>query len=353
MYDFGPLVVAAQQGDEYAFTQLVQRVSPFAFGLARRRMNDQRSVEDVVQEALLETHVCLPRLREPAAFLMWFRRIVIKRIDRELRASPDLIRSTEGMEWRQGGEEDMPARILHVQAAVELLPVSLRSVTELYYLGEGSYHSIASTLDLPVSTVKKRLFDARHRLRTILEQGDLVPQRADFFTRLTFFLALHRRHLGQLQLLVERFPELVEAREEWDDRTSALYALYRSPKFTPLHRAAALGDPQIMRCLLRHRADPNARASLQMTPLHVAVAHDAGPLICQLLQVGADPEARTSQGMTPLHWAVIRGNHHSITLLRAAGASDRLPDVHGRTPWDWSLLKNTSSYLVLREDTRP
>ena len=177
-----------------------------------------------------------------------------------------------------------------------------------------------------------------------------MPQRADFFTRLAFFLALHRRQRAQLQDLLAQFPGLVEAREEWDEHISTLYALYRASKYTPLHRAVTLQDSCIIGCLLERGADPNARAGLEITPLHVAVAHDAGPLIQQLLQAGANPNATTSQGMTPLHWAVIRGNPHSIGLLCAAGASDQIRDVHGRTAWEWSQLKQMSSYLIPRKD---
>ena len=167
MDDLVPLVVAAQHGDGEAFTHLIQRVSPFAFGLARRRLNDRQTVEDVVQEALLETYACLPRLREPAAFLAWFRRIVIKCVDRELRGAKISVQSVEDLEWQPQAEEHAACRVndLRVQAALESLPVSLRAVAELHYLGGGSYDTIARTLHLPLSTVKKRLFDARARLR--------------------------------------------------------------------------------------------------------------------------------------------------------------------------------------------
>ena len=140
MDDLVPLVVAAQRGDGEAFTHLIQHVSPFAFGLARRRLNDRQTVEDVVQEALLETYVCLPRLREPAAFLAWFRRIVIKRVDRELRSTKISVQHVEDLEEQPQAEEDDTCRVnsLRVQAALESLPVSLREATELHYLGGSS-----------------------------------------------------------------------------------------------------------------------------------------------------------------------------------------------------------------------
>ena len=106
MENIVPLVVAAQHGDVEAFTRLIQGVSPFAFGLAWQRLQDRQTSQDVVQEALLETYVCLPRLHEPAAFLAWFRRIVIKRIDREQRRHHVITHPVESLEALAHKEED-------------------------------------------------------------------------------------------------------------------------------------------------------------------------------------------------------------------------------------------------------
>src|SRR6478752_2176480 len=79
------LVTAAQVGDLDAFGQLVERFQRMAYAVAYTMLSDAHLAEDVAQEAFIEAYICLPKLREPAAFPGWFRRIVHKRGDRLVR----------------------------------------------------------------------------------------------------------------------------------------------------------------------------------------------------------------------------------------------------------------------------
>jgi bifunctional DNase/RNase len=55
-----------------------------------------------------------------------------------------------------------------LQAAIESLPPSLGRVVALHYLDGLSYDEVAAALEVPVSTVKGRLFKSRRRLRHTL-----------------------------------------------------------------------------------------------------------------------------------------------------------------------------------------
>src|ERR671930_94620 len=79
------LVSAAQAGDLDAFGQVVERFQRMAYAVAYAMLGDAHLAEDVAQEAFIEAYICLPKLREPAAFPGWFRRIVFKRGDRLIR----------------------------------------------------------------------------------------------------------------------------------------------------------------------------------------------------------------------------------------------------------------------------
>jgi DNA-directed RNA polymerase specialized sigma24 family protein len=76
------LVRAAQQGDEFAFTELVRAFQDIAVAYATSILGDYHLAEDTAQEAFVEAHRELPNLREPAAFAAWFRLIVFKHCDR-------------------------------------------------------------------------------------------------------------------------------------------------------------------------------------------------------------------------------------------------------------------------------
>ena len=55
-----------------------------------------------------------------------------------------------------------------VRDALARLPQAGRETAERFYLREHTLREIADELDLPLGTVKRRLHDARHRLRDLL-----------------------------------------------------------------------------------------------------------------------------------------------------------------------------------------
>ena len=66
-----------------------------AYAVAYTMLGDAHLAEDVAQEAFIEAYICLPKLREPAAFPGWFRRIVHKRGDRLVRGKAPALVSLE------------------------------------------------------------------------------------------------------------------------------------------------------------------------------------------------------------------------------------------------------------------
>lgn len=64
---------------------------------------------------------------------------------------------------------DESERQIRVDAAIRALPEHERMVTALFYVSDYSQNEIAAFLEVPVTTVKKRLFDARKKLREGME----------------------------------------------------------------------------------------------------------------------------------------------------------------------------------------
>jgi cytohesin len=89
------------------------------------------------------------------------------------------------------------------------------------------------------------------------------------------------------------------------------------PRWVPFH-------VEVAKLLLRHGADPNAKAKYGATPLHVAASEGHVDVAKLLLEHGADPNAQDKHGNTPLHDAAFKGHVGIVKLLLDhGGGSDR------------------------------
>jgi len=76
MEELSHLVMAAQQGNNDAFGQIVGRFQDMAFASAYALLRNPAAAQDAAQDAFIDAYVSLSKLREPAAFPGWFRRMV-------------------------------------------------------------------------------------------------------------------------------------------------------------------------------------------------------------------------------------------------------------------------------------
>ena len=131
--------------------------------------------QDLVQEAVIEAFVHLPQLKEPAAFPGWFRQIVFRRCTRELRQATLPCISLEAVSdglLAESNPEDIAVQgevQACVRSAVATLPQHERLVTVLFYGCRYSYNEVSAFLKIPLSTVKKRLYSARQKLKVQLQ----------------------------------------------------------------------------------------------------------------------------------------------------------------------------------------
>ena len=173
------LVDASRFGDRMAFDALVDRFRPLATRYAYSLLQDQGLAEDACQEAFVDAFLHLGQLRESAAFSGWLRRIVLKHADRQRRSRLLFVELSE-----LPGARDPLALLIEAEAAREIhaeiadLPSRLRTAVSMFYRDGYSVIEIAAFLEIPQGAVKKRLFDARRRLRASLspsESEELKP----------------------------------------------------------------------------------------------------------------------------------------------------------------------------------
>jgi RNA polymerase sigma factor (sigma-70 family) len=164
-------VASARSGDRAAFDEVVRKFRDMAVGYAYTVLRDFHLAEDAAQEAFVRAFLDLGSLEEPAAFPAWLRRVVHKYCDRITRrrrlsqvpydeAAPAAGRAPGPAELAEQGETRSA-----VLREVEALPENERVVATLYYIDGYSTADVGGFLEVPVSTVKNRLYTARRRLR--------------------------------------------------------------------------------------------------------------------------------------------------------------------------------------------
>ncbi len=171
MEELRSLIIKAQTGDLDAFSGIVRRFQDMAYGYAYSILGDFHLAQDIAQEAFIEVYCQLSKLREPEAFPGWLRRIVFKHCDRIIRR-----RSVETVSLDVAAgiaiDEVDPSDVIErrelqekILDAIRALPEHQRIATTLFYINGYSQKDIATFLEVPVTTVKKRLYDSRKKLK--------------------------------------------------------------------------------------------------------------------------------------------------------------------------------------------
>ena len=171
------LVARCRQGETEAFTPLVRHYQNAAYSVALGYVRDIHEAEDVVQDAFITAYCKLGQLREPEKFGGWLRGIVVMRCKEWLRHRQVVQAGITSLRRERkpsaGAEQTERMAKKDLWEEVDKLPVNYRTAALLHYLSGLSYEEIAGFLDLPVSTVKGRLQQARIRLREALSAIEL------------------------------------------------------------------------------------------------------------------------------------------------------------------------------------
>ena len=163
------------QGDEDAYTGLMAIAGDRLLAIAYRILRDLHRAEDAVQTALLGAWRDLPMLHDPDRFEAWLTRILIRACYLEANRDRRWTTNMRVLPVDAPGMSDPTSVVAdrdRLDRGFRRLPTDQRAIVVLHHYLGWSQAEIAEALEIPLGTVKSRLFYATRALRAAIEADD-------------------------------------------------------------------------------------------------------------------------------------------------------------------------------------
>ena len=185
------LIQQILQGDQDAFTSLVNKYQKGVHALVWRKIGDFHIAQEITQDTFLKAYQNLGDLKNHNLFAGWLYVIAarlcydwhqknampIEFLDNIDANEVDRVSYSQYIADKQATEADETRREV-VKKLLQKLPESERTVITLFYLGEMTIKAIGDFLGISPNTVKSRLSRARDRLK---KEEDMIQQNLSSF----------------------------------------------------------------------------------------------------------------------------------------------------------------------------
>ena len=174
------LVAAILKGEQELFSDLVARYQGRLVNYLYRLLRSTQEAEDLAQEVFFKIYKALDRYDPKYKFSTWLfrvaqnaaidqirkRRLLLVSMDRQGSSDDDL------GTWEFASSDPSPYGDLRnrergeaIQVAIDGLPWDYRELIVLRHFGELSYDEIAKLKEMPLGTVKNKLFRGRQMMK--------------------------------------------------------------------------------------------------------------------------------------------------------------------------------------------
>jgi RNA polymerase sigma-70 factor (ECF subfamily) len=186
--DYELVCAALHQGDRRAYTQLMDRYKESLYFKLIKMTGSEADADDMTIEAFGKAFNNLHTYSPEYAFSTWLFRIATnncidymrkKRIKSMPLERPAIHEDRTSFEMKIADLSADPETLIireqknqNLRAIVDKLKPHYRILIELRYYKEYSYEEIAEKLELPVGTVKAKLFRAKEFLYNILKNSE-------------------------------------------------------------------------------------------------------------------------------------------------------------------------------------
>lgn len=177
--DDDELMLLARAGVRSAFDTLVRRHQGRVIETAKKQLGSVDMAKDAAQNAFVELYRYVPKYDPQGKLKPLLYRILLNQCRMAHRSRRRFFDARQRLAHEPEPPPELPdadliarERRRQVERALLVLSPKLREVVVLRYTGELSHEEIARALDIPIGTVKSRLFEGVRKLRRPLERGD-------------------------------------------------------------------------------------------------------------------------------------------------------------------------------------
>ncbi len=173
------LMLLARGGAGHAFDEVVRRYQEPGFRIARKYLGDSSLAQDATQNAFVRIYHSLADYHPRGKFQSYFFCVLINECKMMQRSAKRRSRRNHQF-YLLDSVRPLPLsddlilareKSREIETAMLALSSKLRAPLVLRFAGDCSYQEIADTLDVPLGTVKSRIFAGLAKLRTFLDRG--------------------------------------------------------------------------------------------------------------------------------------------------------------------------------------
>jgi RNA polymerase sigma-70 factor, ECF subfamily len=172
------VVRKAQHGDEAAFSTIVRAYHLPIFNYILRSVGDREQAEDLTQDVFLRVWRALPNYAFRAKLTTWVFQVAKNVVLDDIRSRKNRVQPVELVpELAPAAPEPPTEQAETVRAlwiAVEALSLELKTALVLRDVVGLSYNEIAAAVDVPLATVKWRIYSARNEVQLALAEAGVA-----------------------------------------------------------------------------------------------------------------------------------------------------------------------------------
>lgn len=163
-------------GQTSYYSYIVDKYKDIVFSIALKVLKNREDAEEIAQESFIKAYKSLHTFKGKAKFSTWMYRITYNTCISEVRKKKIRYTSTDDIQVGEEAEEmnfdGIPEenREKVVKAALEKLPEDEYTLVLLYYFEDQTIDEISKVTGLSESNAKVKLFRARKKLHTILNE---------------------------------------------------------------------------------------------------------------------------------------------------------------------------------------